>query len=150
MYAPRIIVIKVSPDKVRDVIGPGGKMIKKIIAETGVAIDIEDDGSISIASNDETASKKAIDIIKKLTEDVEVGKSYLGKVKRIMNFGAFLEVLPGKEGLVHVSELSNKYVSKVEDEVRIGDEILVKVIEIDAQGRVNLSRKKAMGDETHD
>ena len=150
IYAPRIVVIKVNPEKVKDVIGPGGKVIKKIIAETGVAIDIEDDGSISIASNDETASKKAIDIIKKLTEDVEVGKSYLGKVKRIMNFGAFVEVLPGKEGLVHVSELSNKYVSKVEDEVRIGDEILVKVIEIDAQGRVNLSRKKAMGDETHD
>jgi polyribonucleotide nucleotidyltransferase len=125
-------------------------VIKKIIAETGVAIDIEDDGSISIASNDEKASTKAIDIIKKLTEDVEVGKIYLGKVKRIMNFGAFVEVLPGKEGLVHISELSNKYVGKVEDEVHIGDEISVKVIEIDAQGRVNLSRKKAMGGETHD
>ena len=150
IYAPRIIVIKVNPEKVKDVIGPGGKVIKKIIAETGVAIDIEDDGSISIASNDEKASAKAIDIIKKLTEDVEVGKIYLGKVKRIMNFGAFVEVLPGKEGLVHISELSNKYVGKVEDEVHIGDEISVKVIEIDAQGRVNLSRKKAMGDETHD
>ncbi len=146
MYAPRIIVIKVSPDKVRDVIGPGGKMIKKIIAETGVAIDIEDDGSISIASTDEKASSKAIDIIKKLTEEIEIGKVYLGKVKRIMNFGAFVEVLPGKEGLVHVSELSNKYVGKVEDEVHIGDEVLVKVIEIDAQGRVNLSRKRAMVD----
>jgi polyribonucleotide nucleotidyltransferase len=143
-YAPRITMIKINPEKIRDVIGPGGRIIRKIIEETGAQIDIEDDGSVSIASTDAAKSARAQEIIRTLTEDVEVGKVYTGKVKRIMNFGAFCEILPGKEGLVHVSELDEKYVNKVEDVVKIGDEFPVKVIEIDEQGRVNLSRKRAL------
>ncbi len=143
MYAPRITVIKINPEKIRDVIGPGGRIIRKIIEETGATIDIEDDGSVSVASNDASKSEKALEIIRTLTEDVEVGKVYHAKVKRIMNFGAFCEILPGKEGLVHVSELADKYVSKVEDVVKVGDEFRVKVIEIDEQGRINLSKKRA-------
>jgi len=143
-YAPRITVIKINPEKIRDVIGPGGRIIRKIIEETGATIDIEDDGSVSVASNDAEKSQKALDIIRTLTEDVEVGKVYNAKVKRIMNFGAFCEILPGKEGLVHISELAEKYVSKVEDVVKLGDEFRVKVIEIDEQGRINLSRKRAL------
>jgi len=142
-YAPRITMLKINPEKIRDVIGPGGRTIRKIIQETGATIDIEDDGSVSVASNDAQKSEKALEIIRTLTEDVEVGKVYNAKVKRIMNFGAFCEILPGKEGLVHVSELADKYVSKVEDEVKLGDEFRVKVIEIDEQGRINLSRKRA-------
>ena len=143
MYAPRITTLKINPEKIRDVIGPGGRTIRKIIAETGATIDVEDDGSVSVASNNAEKSQKAIEIIRTLTEDGEGGKIYNGKVKRIMNFGAFCEILPGKEGLVHVSELADKYVSKVEDVVKIGDEFRVKVIEIDEQGRINLSRKRA-------
>jgi polyribonucleotide nucleotidyltransferase len=142
-YAPRITTLKINPEKIRDVIGPGGRIIRKIIEETGASIDIEDDGSVSVASNDAQKSQRAIEIIRTLTEDVEVGKTYNAKVKRIMNFGAFCEILPGKEGLVHISELADKYVSKVEDVVKIGDEFRVKVIEIDEQGRINLSRKRA-------
>ena len=143
IYAPRITTLKINPEKIRDVIGPGGRTIRKIIEETGATIDIEDDGSVSVASNDAEKSQKALEIIRTLTEDVEVGKIYHAKVKRIMNFGAFCEILPGKEGLVHISELADKYVSKVEDVVKLGDEFRVKVIEIDEQGRINLSRKRA-------
>ena len=144
IYAPRITTLKINPEKIRDVIGPGGRTIRKIIEETGATIDIEDDGSVSVASNDAQKSEKALEIIRTLTEDVEVGKTYNAKVKRIMNFGAFCEILPGKEGLVHISELADKYVSKVEDVVKVGDEFRVKVIEIDEQGRINLSRKRAL------
>ncbi|HYE11368.1 MAG TPA: polyribonucleotide nucleotidyltransferase, partial [Patescibacteria group bacterium] len=143
-YAPKIISMKIDPDKIRDVIGPGGKMINKIIAETGVKIDIEDDGRVFIAAVDKAAGEKALKIIEGLTKEVVEGEIYLGKVMRIMNFGAFVEILPGKEGLVHISKLDKKRVEKVEDVVNIGDEILVKVTEIDKQGRVNLSRKDAM------
>ncbi len=143
-YAPRITRIKIDPEKIRDVIGPGGRTIRKITEETGAKIDIEDDGSVSVASPDAEKSERAVEIIRTLTENVEVGKVYNAKVKRIMNFGAFCEILPGKEGLVHVSELDDKYVNKVEDVVKIGDQFPVKVIEIDEQGRVNLSRKRAM------
>ncbi len=143
-YAPRITVIRINPEKIRDVIGPGGRMIRKIIEETGATIDVEDDGTVSVASSDEAKASQAIETIRSLTEDVEVGKLYHGKVKRIMNFGAFCEFLPGKEGLVHISELADAYVNKVEDVVKIGDEFPVKVIEIDEQGRVNLSRKRAL------
>ena len=143
-YAPRITMLKINPEKIRDVIGPGGRTIRKIIEETGATIDVEDDGSVSVASSDEEKSRRAVEIIRTLTEDVEVGKVYQGKVKRIMNFGAFCEIGPGKEGLVHVSELADKYVNKVEDVVKIGDEFPVKVIEVDEQGRINLSRKRAM------
>lgn len=143
-YAPKIISMKIDPDKIRDVIGPGGKMINKIIAETGVKIDIEDDGRVFIAAVDRAAGEKALKIIEGLTKEVHEGEIYLGKVMRIMNFGAFVEILPGKEGLVHISKLDVKRVEKVEDVVNIGDEILVKVTEIDKQGRINLSRKDAM------
>jgi polyribonucleotide nucleotidyltransferase len=143
-YAPKIISMKIDPDKIRDVIGPGGKMINKIIAETGVKIDIEDDGRVFIAAVDRAAGEKALKIIEGLTKEVREGEIYMGKVMRIMNFGAFVEILPGKEGLVHISKLDIKRVEKVEDVVNIGDEILVKVTEIDKQGRINLSRKDAM------
>ena len=142
-YAPRITMLKINPEKIRDVIGPGGRTIRKIIEETGTTINVEDDGSVSVASSDAEKSQKAVEIIRTLTEEVEVGKIYNAKVKRIMNFGAFCEILPGKEGLVHVSELAEKYVSKVDDVVKIGDEFRVKVIEIDEQGRINLSKKRA-------
>lgn len=143
-HAPRIITLKIPVDKIRDVIGPGGKMIRKIVEQTGVEIDIEDDGSVFIASTDESASAKAIQMIENLTKEVEVGAVYLGKVKRIMNFGAFVEILPGKEGLVHISKLAKERVGKVEDVVNIGDEVMVKVTEIDKLGRINLSRKDAL------
>lgn len=146
-YAPRIITLQIDPDKIRDVIGPGGKIIKKIIDETGVTIDIEDDGKCFIAAVDQAAAKKAVNIIETLVRDVEVGATYLGKVTRLMNFGAFVEILPGKEGLVHISQLARERVAKVEDVVKIGDELLVKVTEIDRQGRINLSRKALLKDE---
>ncbi len=143
-YAPRIVSFKINPDKIRDVIGPGGKVIRKIIEDTGVTIDIEDDGTVNVASADGPALQKAIDIINSLTEMPEVGKIYNGKVKRIMPFGAFVEILPGQEGLVHVSEMSNEYVKNVDDVVKLGDEFPVKLMEIDDQNRLNLSRKAAM------
>jgi polyribonucleotide nucleotidyltransferase len=143
-FAPRITTIKINPDNIRDVIGPGGKMIRAITEETGVSIDVEDDGSIAIASSDAASTQKAIDWIKSLTDDVEVGRVYLGKVARLMPFGAFVSVLPKKDGLVHVSKLADWRVENVEDFVKEGDMILVKVDEIDRQGRVNLSRKDAL------
>lgn len=147
-YAPRIITFEIDPDRIRDVIGPGGKMIRKIVEETGTEIDIEDDGRVFIAAVDADAGAKAQEIIKRLTSDVEIGAVYMGKVTRLMNFGAFVEVLPGKEGLVHISQLAKERVAKVEDVVNVGDEIMVKVVEIDKQGRVNLSRKAVlMGEE---
>jgi polyribonucleotide nucleotidyltransferase len=143
-YAPRVIHMKIDPDKIRLVIGPGGKTIKKIIEDTGVDIDIEDDGRVLIYSNTGEAGDKAKKIVMDLTEDVEVGKIYNGRVVRIMDFGAFVEVLPGKEGLVHISQLAEQRVNKVDDILSVGDQILVKVIKIDDQGRVNLSRKAAL------
>lgn len=143
-FAPRIITMEIDPDKIRDVIGPGGKTIKKIIEDTGVTIDIEDDGKVFIAAVDVEAGQKAVRIIETLVRDVEVGGIYLGKVTRLMNFGAFVEILPGKEGLVHISQLARERVAKVEDVVKIGDEVLVKVTEIDRQGRINLSRKELL------
>jgi len=143
-YAPRMITMEIDPDRIRDVIGPGGKMIRKIIEQTGVEIDIEDDGRVFITAVDPEAGEKAKSIIEQLTSDVEVGKTYLGKVVKLMNFGAFVEVLPGKEGLVHISQLAKERVAKVEDVVKPGDEILVKVTEIDRLGRINLSRKAVL------
>ena len=148
-YAPRIITMHIDPDKIRDVIGPGGKIIKKIIEDTGVSIDIEDDGRVFIAAVDKDAGQKAMQIIENLTRDVEVGGIYLGKVTRLMNFGAFVEILPGKEGLVHISQLARERVAKVEDVVKPGDEVMVKVTEIDRQGRINLSRKDVLKEETN-
>lgn len=143
-FAPRIITMNISPDKIRDVIGSGGKVIRGIIEETGAKIDIEDDGTIFIAATEQSSADKAIEIITNLTKEVEVGEVYMGKVTRLMAFGAFVEVLPGKEGLVHISKLAKERVEKVEDVVNVGDEIMVKVIEIDKQGRVNLSRKDCL------
>lgn len=143
-YAPRIFILQIKTDRIRDVIGPGGKTIRKIIEETGVTIDIEDDGKVMIASPDEAAASRATEIIRALTEEAEVGKIYLGKVCRITNFGAFVEILPGQEGLVHISQLEERRVGKVEDVVREGDQILVKVVEVDQAGRINLSRKVAL------
>lgn len=145
-FAPRITTVKVDPDKIREIIGPGGKMIRKITADSGAQIEVEDDGTVRIAASDNVSTQKAMDFIKGITDDAEIGKVYKGVVKRIMNFGAFCEILPGKEGLVHVSELSDSYVDNVESVVKVGDEIMVKVIEIDAQGRINLSRKQSTSD----
>ena len=139
-YAPKIITMKVDVDKIKDVIGSGGKTINKIIADTGVKIDIEEDGSVFIAGIDSSAANKAKEMIEAITMDLEEGKIYTGKVVRIMNFGAFVEVAPGKEGMIHISKLAKERVEKVEDVVKVGDEVVVKVIEIDNQGRVNLMR----------
>lgn len=143
-YAPKIVTLRINPNKIGELIGPGGKNIKRITAETGATIDIEDDGTVQIAAADSSASEKAVEAVKRITEDVEVGKIYLGKVKKMTDFGVFCEILPGKEGLVHISELADKFVKKIEDEVKVGEEILVKVTEIDSQGRINLSRKQAV------
>lgn len=142
-YAPRIEKLKVNPEKIGELIGPGGKMIKKIIAQTGVTIDIEDDGTVLVGATDAVKAQAAIAIIKGITNDVEVGQIYTARVKRLMNFGAFCEITPTKEGLVHVSELADKFVKNVEDVVKVGDEFKVKVIGIDEMGRINLSKKQA-------
>ena len=136
-----IITMKIDPDKIRDVIGPGGKVINKIIDETGVKIDIMDDGKVFIGSPDLTRAEKAKAIIEGIVKDIEIGDVFTGKVTRLMNFGAFVELPNGKEGLVHISKLSHERVEKVEDAVNIGDIVEVKVIEIDKQGRIDLSRK---------
>jgi polyribonucleotide nucleotidyltransferase len=140
-FAPRITKIQINPDKIGTVIGPGGKMIKQIIAETKAQIDIEDDGTVFIASSDGDAAQKAIDMIKGLTAEVEVGQTYNGTVRRILDFGAFVEVLPGKEGLVHISQLAPERVNRVEDVVNLGDKLEVKVTGIDSMGRINLSHR---------
>ncbi|MEH7456917.1 polyribonucleotide nucleotidyltransferase [Bacillus sp. JJ1127] len=146
-YAPKIITMTINPDKIRDVIGPSGKQINKIIEETGVKIDIEQDGTVFISSIDQEMNEKAKKIIEDIVREVQVGEIYLGKVKRIEKFGAFVGLFSGKDGLVHISELALERVGKVEDVVKIGDEISVKVIEIDKQGRVNLSRKVLLKEE---
>jgi polyribonucleotide nucleotidyltransferase len=143
-HAPRIVTMKVKQDKVREVIGPGGKVIRSIVEKTGVKIDIDDSGVISIASTDEDASKAAIEMINQITAEAEIGKIYLGKVRRIVDFGAFVEIIPNTDGLVHISQLAEHRVKNVTDEVSEGDEILVKVIEIDKQGKIRLSRKDAL------
>jgi polyribonucleotide nucleotidyltransferase len=143
-YAPKIITMHINPDKIRDVIGAGGKIINKIIDETGVKIDIEQDGTVYIASSNTEMNQKAKQIIENLTREVVVGETYLGTVRRIEKFGAFVEILPGKDGLVHISQLANERVARVEDVVSIGDTITVKVTEIDSQGRINLSRKATL------
>ena len=146
-YAPRIFSIDVDPEKVRDVIGAGGKTINKIIDETGVKIETEDDGHITVASNDGDSGKKAIQMIKSIVTDPKAGDIYEGEVKRIMNFGAFVEIAIGKEGLLHISQIDTKRTEKVEDVLKIGDKVRVKVTEIDRQGRINLSRKSLLIEE---
>jgi polyribonucleotide nucleotidyltransferase len=140
-FAPRITKITINPDRIRDIIGPGGKIIRKIIEDTKCTIDVEDDGTVLVGSTNPDNAQKAVDIIKGLTREIEVGAVYPGKVTRLMTFGAFVEILPGKEGLVHISELADYHVEQVEDVVKVGDEVTVQVKEIDRMGRVNLSRR---------
>jgi len=144
-HAPRILVVNIDPEKIRDVIGPGGKTINKITAETGVKIDIEQDGRVFIAAPDMASGERARAIVENLTRDVEVGRTYTGKVTRVTNFGAFVEILPGKEGLVRIGEIAEERINRVEDVLNVGDEVVVKVIEIDHMGRINLSRRQALG-----
>ena len=143
-YAPRIITFKIPVDKIREVIGPGGKVIRSIVEQTGVKIDIEDDGTVAIASVDEAAARKAMDIIGKIVEVPEVGKVYLGKVVKIMEFGAFVEILPGTDGLLHISQISTERIKRVEDVLKEGDELQVKVLEVDRSGKIRLSRKELL------
>jgi len=143
-YAPRVVTIQINPDKIRDVIGPGGKVIRSIVAETGAKIDIEDSGRVVVMSPDKDACDRAIDRIRKLTEEPEVGQLYMAKIVRVTDFGAFAEILPNVEGLIHISQLEHHRVKKVTDVVNEGDQVLVKVIEIDKDGRIRLSRKAAL------
>ncbi|GFN36459.1 polyribonucleotide nucleotidyltransferase [Tepidimicrobium xylanilyticum] len=143
-YAPRIITMQIDPEKIRDIIGPGGKVINKIIDETGVKIDIEDDGLVQIASDNMDNGERARELINNIVKDVKVGEVYMGKVIKIVPFGAFVEIANGKEGLLHISNIANERINKVEDVLSTGDEVLVKVVEIDSQGRINLSRKAAL------
>lgn len=149
-YAPKTSTMKIDPEKIRGVIGAGGKVINKIIADTGVKIDIKEDGTVFVSSPDHDGVNAALKIIEGLTKDVKTGEVYLGKVTKITTFGAFVEILPSKEGLVHISKLDKNRVNKVEDVVSVGDEILVKVTEIDGQGRINLSRKDALAETEED
>ncbi len=146
-FAPRIQTIKINPDKIGAVIGPGGKMIRKIQEESGAKIDIEDDGSVNISATSSEAMQQAMDAVRALTEEIEVGRIYTGTVRRLVDFGCFVEILPGKEGLVRTSQLADYQVMRPEDVVSVGDEITVMVIEVDAQGRVNLSRRAALSGE---
>ena len=148
-HAPRIITLKVKPDKIREIIGPGGKVIRGIIEATGVKMDVEDDGTVMIASSDEAASKRAIEMVQKIAAEAEVGKIYKGTVRKIVDFGAFVEILPGTDGLVHISQLAPERVRRVSDVLKEGDEVMVKVLEIDKQGKIRLSRKEALQETSH-
>jgi len=143
-YAPRIVTLKVHKDKVREVIGPGGKTIRGIIEATGVTIDVEDNGTVVIASPDETAAQAAVRMVRELTQEAEIGQIYLGTVRKIMDFGAFIEIFPGTDGLLHISQISDKRINKVTDEFQEGDQLLVKVLEVDRNGRIRLSHKEAI------
>ncbi len=147
-YAPRIYKMRIKQEKIRDVIGSGGKVIRGIIEQTGVKIDIDDSGEVNIASSDNNSAQRAIELIKGIVEEPELGKIYLGKVKRIADFGAFVEIIPGTDGLLHISQIAERRIAKVTDEINIGDEVLVKVIEIDPQGKIRLSRKEAMREQS--
>ena len=146
LLAPRIVTLRVKPEKIREVIGPGGKVIRGIIEATGAKIDVEDDGTVVIASTDEAASRKAVEMIQRITAEAEIGKIYRGTVRKIMDFGAFVEILPGTDGLVHISQLSQERVTRVSDVLKEGDEVMVKVLEIDKQGKIRLSRKEALAE----
>jgi polyribonucleotide nucleotidyltransferase len=147
-FAPRIVTIKIPVDKIRDVIGPGGKMIRSIIERTGVKIDVEDNGTVNVASADGESAAKAISIIQELTATPELNKTYMGKVQRITDFGAFVEIMPGTDGLLHVSEIANHRVKDVRDELKEGQQVLVKVINIDPTGKIRLSRKALLTEES--
>lgn len=149
-WAPRITTLKVKQERIKDVIGPGGKVIKDIVAKTGVSIDVQDDGTVNVASSDPVMAEKALRMIKDITREPEPGKIYLGTVRKVAEFGAFVEIFPGTDGLVHISELAEKRVNQVEDIVREGDEVLVKVISVDRNGKIRLSRKEALGQQASD
>ncbi len=149
-WAPRITTIKVKQERIKDVIGPGGKVIKDIVAKTGVSIDVQDDGTVNVASTDPVMAEKALRMIKDITREPEPGKIYLGTVRKVAEFGAFVEIFPGTDGLVHISELAEKRVNQVEDIVREGDEVLVKVVSVDRSGKIRLSRKEALGQQASD
>jgi polyribonucleotide nucleotidyltransferase len=144
VHAPRIFTILISPDRIRDLIGPGGKHIKGIVEQTGVTVDVDDAGKVSVAAIDEQAAAEAIQLIKGYTEEPEVGRVYLGQVVKVVDFGAFVRILPGAEGLLHISELADERVENVKDIVDEGDEVLVKVLNIDRGGKIRLSRKAAL------
>jgi len=144
MHAPRIVTIHIKPDRIRDLIGPGGKVIRGITEETGVKIDVEDDGTVLVASSDGEALQKALDKIRGVTAEAEVGKIYRGTVRKIVDFGAFVEIFPGTDGLVHISQLADERVRKVSDVLKEGDVISVKVLEVDRSGKIRLSRKEAL------
>jgi len=146
LFAPRMLTVMIPKDKIREVIGPGGKMIRSIVERTGAKIEINDDGRVEIASIDEASAKMALEIITELTTEAEVGKSYMGKVKRLVNFGAFVEILPGLEGLLHVSEIAPYRVEEVTDELHEGQEVMVKVIDIDGQNKIRLSRRALLSE----
>ena len=143
-HAPRIITLKVKPEKIREIIGPGGKVIRGIVEETGVKMDVEDDGTVTIASSDEAATRRAVEMVQRITAEAEIGKIYKGTVRKIVDFGAFVEIFPGTDGLVHISQLAPQHVRRVADVIKEGDEILVKVLDIDRQGKIRLSRKEAL------
>jgi polyribonucleotide nucleotidyltransferase len=143
-HAPRILTLKVQRDKVRDIIGPGGKIIKGIVEKTGVNIDVKDDGSVVIAAANEAAAQAASRIVQELTQEAEIGRIYQGRVRKIMDFGAFVEIFPGTDGLLHISQISDKRVNKVTDELQEGDNVLVKVLDVDQNGRIKLSHKEAV------
>ncbi len=143
-HAPRIITLRVKPEKIREIIGPGGKVIRGIIEATGVKMDVEDDGTVTIASIDAAASQKAVEMVQRIAAEAEIGKIYKGTVRKIVEFGAFVEILPGTDGLVHISQLAPERVRKVSDVLKEGDEVMVKVLEIDKQGKIRLSRKEAL------
>jgi polyribonucleotide nucleotidyltransferase len=145
-YAPKIVTIKINPDKIRDIIGPGGKTIRSITESCGVKMEVQDDGTVSIASNDNQKVQSAIAIIESLTQEATIGKIYRGVVKRLVDFGAFVEILPGTDGLVHVSQISDSRVNNVRDVLSEGDEVWVKCLEIDRQGKIRLSMKEAAAD----
>jgi polyribonucleotide nucleotidyltransferase len=145
-YAPRIFTLQIPTEKIRELIGPGGKVIRGIVEQTGCKIDVEDDGSVKIYSSDGVAADRAIQMVTDICAVAEVGKTYLGKVVRIVDFGAFVEIFPGTDGLLHISQISEQRLEKVTDELKEGDEVLVKVLEIDRQGKIRLSRKEAMRD----
>ncbi len=145
-YAPRIVTIKIKPDKIRDVIGPGGKVIRGLVEETGCKIDVEDDGTVLIAAADGTALEKAISMIQQITAEPEIGKIYNGVVRKIVDFGAFVEIMPGTDGLLHISQISDERVRAVEDVLHEGDEIPVKVLDVDRSGKIRLSLREAKAD----
>ena len=145
-YAPRITQIKIAISRIRDVIGPGGKTIKGIVEATGAQVNVDDDGTVTVASSDQDAASKAIKMIRELTQEAEIGKLYLGIVKKVVDFGAFVEIFPGTDGLVHISELAQVRVNNVTDVVQEGDEVLVKCLDVDKSGKIRLSRAKALGE----